>query len=63
MPLSQIFVGVKATNRIQQMKDMEEVCYEKVLSNVRKGYQVSEGSCDCHVMLSKHVHVSCLMIM
>ena len=25
----------------QQMRDMEEVCYEKVLSNVKRGYQVS----------------------
>ena len=41
VPLAQAFVGVKATNRLQQMKDMEEVCYEKALSNVHKGYQVS----------------------
>lgn len=40
VPLSQTFVGVKATNRMQQMRDMEEVCYEKVLNNVRRGYQV-----------------------
>ena len=40
VPLSQTFVGVKATNHMQQMRDMEEVCYEKVLNNVRKGYQV-----------------------
>lgn len=47
VPLSQTFVGVKATNRMNQMRDMEEVCYEKVLSNLRKGYQVR--SCDGHV--------------
>ena len=40
VPLSQTFVGVKATNRMHQMRDMEEVCYEKVLNNVRRGYQV-----------------------
>jgi activating signal cointegrator complex subunit 3 len=40
VPLAQTFVGVKATNRNQQMRDMEEVCYEKVFSNVRRGYQV-----------------------
>ena len=49
VPLTQTFVGVKATNRMQQMRDMEEVCYEKVLSNVRKGYQVR--SCDSLVTL------------
>lgn len=40
VPLSQTFIGVKAPNRIRQMKDMEEVCYDKVLTNVQKGYQV-----------------------
>ena len=40
VPLSQTFVGVKATNPSQQMRDMEEVCYEKVLGNVRREYQV-----------------------
>jgi activating signal cointegrator complex subunit 3 len=48
VPLAQTFVGVKATNRNQQMRDMEEVCYEKVFSNVRRGYQVR--SCDYHVV-------------
>lgn len=40
VPLSQSFVGVKSLSRIKQMKDMEEICYEKVLSNISKGYQV-----------------------
>lgn len=40
VPLSQSFIGVKTPNRIKQLKDMEEVCYDKVLANVQKGYQV-----------------------
>ena len=42
VPLSQTFIGIKARNRMKQLKDMEEVCYEKVLTNVQKGYQVNE---------------------
>lgn len=42
VPLTQSFVGVKATNRLKQMKDMDDVCYDKVLHNVRQGYQVCE---------------------
>ena len=40
VPLSQTFIGVKGTNRMRRMKDMDEVCYDKVLDNVQKGYQV-----------------------
>ncbi|XP_054637611.1 activating signal cointegrator 1 complex subunit 3 isoform X1 [Dunckerocampus dactyliophorus] len=40
VPLGQTFVGVKATNKIQQMHDMEEVCYDKVLEQVKAGHQV-----------------------
>ena len=40
VPLAQTFIGVKATNRLQQLRDMEEVCYEKVFDNIHKGYQV-----------------------
>ncbi len=42
VPLSQSFIGIKARNRMKQLKDMEEVCYDKVLTNVQKGYQVNE---------------------
>ncbi len=41
VPLSQVFVGVKTTNRLQQLRDMEEVCYDKVFDNIHKGFQVS----------------------
>ena len=44
VPLSQRFVGIKTTNRLQQLRDMEEVCYEKALKNIRSGHQVG---CSC----------------
>uniref|UniRef100_A0A6Q2ZC08 Activating signal cointegrator 1 complex subunit 3 n=1 Tax=Esox lucius TaxID=8010 RepID=A0A6Q2ZC08_ESOLU len=40
VPLGQSFVGIKTTNKIQQLHDMDEVCYEKVLEQVRNGHQV-----------------------
>ncbi|XP_061770948.1 activating signal cointegrator 1 complex subunit 3 [Nerophis ophidion] len=40
VPLGQTFVGIKATNKIQQMHDMEEVCYNKVFEQVKAGHQV-----------------------
>ncbi|KAI2655715.1 Activating signal cointegrator 1 complex subunit 3 [Labeo rohita] len=40
VPLGQSFVGIKTTNKVQQLHDMEEVCYEKVLKQIRAGHQV-----------------------
>ncbi|XP_056289492.1 activating signal cointegrator 1 complex subunit 3 [Pseudoliparis swirei] len=40
VPLGQTFVGIKSTNKIQQLHDMEEVCYNKVLVQVKNGHQV-----------------------
>ena len=40
VPLKQSFVGVKATGRLQQMRDMDEVCYNNVLESAQKGHQV-----------------------
>jgi len=40
VPLSQMFVGVKATKKLQQMAEMDEVCFEKVLEQVQQGHQV-----------------------
>ncbi|KAJ8354135.1 hypothetical protein SKAU_G00217020 [Synaphobranchus kaupii] len=40
VPLGQSFVGVKATNKAQQLHDMEEICYDKVLEQIRAGHQV-----------------------
>ena len=40
VPLSQCFIGCKATQTMQQMHDMDEVCYEKVHEMVAKGHQV-----------------------
>ncbi|KAJ8288293.1 hypothetical protein COCON_G00009520 [Conger conger] len=40
VPLGQSFVGIKANNKVQQLHDMEEVCYDKVLEQIRAGHQV-----------------------
>lgn len=40
VPLGQTFVGIKTTSKIQQLHDMEEVCYNKVLEQVKAGHQV-----------------------
>ena len=40
VPLEQCFIGIRATGFLQQLKDMEVVCYNKVLENVRNGHQV-----------------------
>ncbi|XP_062896378.1 activating signal cointegrator 1 complex subunit 3 [Mobula hypostoma] len=40
VPLSQTFIGVKTSNKMQQLRDMEEVCYEKVLEKLKEGHQV-----------------------
>ncbi|XP_011865347.1 PREDICTED: activating signal cointegrator 1 complex subunit 3 [Vollenhovia emeryi] len=40
VPLSQTFIGVKAVKPMQQMADMDLVCYNKVVEMVRQGHQV-----------------------
>lgn len=40
VPLGQTFVGIKTNNKIQQLHDTEEVCYNKVLEQVKAGHQV-----------------------
>ncbi|XP_067094233.1 activating signal cointegrator 1 complex subunit 3 [Osmerus mordax] len=40
VPLGQSFIGIKSNNKVQQMHDMEEVCYNKVLKQIRAGHQV-----------------------
>ena len=43
VPLTQTFIGVKKPfGFLQQLRDMEEVCYDKVLKNVKEGHQVEE---------------------
>lgn len=32
--------GIKATSKVQFLQDMNTVCYDKVLEQVRQGYQV-----------------------
>lgn len=51
VPLSQSFIGIKTPSRIKQLKDTEEVCYEKVLANITKGYQV------CTIMDGVRTHM------
>ena len=40
VPLATTFIGVKALNNHQQMTDMNDICYEKVVDFVKKGHQV-----------------------
>ncbi|XP_072748400.1 activating signal cointegrator 1 complex subunit 3 [Anoplolepis gracilipes] len=40
VPLSQTFIGVKAIKPLQQMNDMDLVCYNNVIEMVRQGHQV-----------------------
>lgn len=40
VPLSQAFVGIKATKPMQQMTDMDTVCYDKCIEQLKEGYQV-----------------------
>ncbi|PSN49726.1 Activating signal cointegrator 1 complex subunit 3 [Blattella germanica] len=40
VPLSTTFVGVKAIKPLQQMNDMDQICFDKVLEMVQKGHQV-----------------------
>lgn len=41
VPLEQTFIGIKAIKPLQQMTDMDSVCYDKVYEMVAKGHQVS----------------------
>ncbi|XP_076827950.1 activating signal cointegrator 1 complex subunit 3 isoform X2 [Brachyhypopomus gauderio] len=43
VPLGQTFVGIKTTNKIQQLHDMDEVCYDKVLKQIKAGHQVQRS--------------------
>ncbi|XP_067120382.1 activating signal cointegrator 1 complex subunit 3 isoform X2 [Centruroides vittatus] len=40
VPLGQTFIGVKTTNSIQQIADMDELCYKKIIETVNQGHQV-----------------------
>lgn len=40
VPLSQTFIGVKSMKQMQQMHDMDIVCYNQVVDMVQKGHQV-----------------------
>ncbi|XP_060815776.1 activating signal cointegrator 1 complex subunit 3 [Bombus pascuorum] len=40
VPLSQTFIGVKATSPLQEINYMDQVCYNNVIDMVSKGHQV-----------------------
>lgn len=40
VPLGQTFIGVKTNSPLQQMTDMDELCYKKVFETVSQGHQV-----------------------
>lgn len=41
VPLSMSFIGVKAIKPLEQMMEMDNVCYEKVVEMVQRNHQVS----------------------
>ncbi|CAG5136749.1 unnamed protein product, partial [Candidula unifasciata] len=40
VPLEQTFIGIKTVNKMNQLRDFNTVCYDKVLKQVRAGHQV-----------------------
>ncbi|XP_017877585.1 activating signal cointegrator 1 complex subunit 3 [Ceratina calcarata] len=40
VPLSQTFIGVKASSPMQEISYMDQVCYDNVIENLRQGHQV-----------------------
>ncbi|GAB0096726.1 activating signal cointegrator 1 complex subunit 3 [Sergentomyia squamirostris] len=40
IPLSQVFIGVKAFKPLQQLSDMDQICYDKCVEMLKKGHQV-----------------------
>lgn len=40
VPLEQTFIGVKAMKSVQQMNDMDIICFNKCVDDLKRGYQV-----------------------
>ncbi|XP_005187971.1 activating signal cointegrator 1 complex subunit 3 [Musca domestica] len=40
VPLDTAFIGVKAVKPLQQLADMDQICYQKCLEQVQQGHQV-----------------------
>lgn len=40
VPLDTVFIGVKSIKPLQQLADMDQICYQKCLEQVQQGHQV-----------------------
>lgn len=40
VPLDTVFIGVKSVKPLQQLADMDQICYQKCLEQVQQGHQV-----------------------
>ena len=50
VPLQQTYIGVKSTNRFEQMAQVDDACYDIVVSNVRQGQQVIVSELDSNYL-------------
>lgn len=53
VPLEQTFIGVKGSGVFQIANEMDKVCYDKVMDQVDKGYQVNYLNTACGVPVSE----------
>ncbi len=44
VPLETTFIGVKDIRPMQQLNDMNNICFDKVVDFVKKGHQVGMGN-------------------
>ncbi|XP_067883001.1 activating signal cointegrator 1 complex subunit 3 isoform X3 [Heterodontus francisci] len=58
VPLKQTFIGIKASNKMQQLHDMEQVCYEKVLMQLKEGHQLASFG-PCLLVATTSAYPSC----
>ena len=48
-----LIVGIKATQRMQQLQDFNSVCYEKVITQVKNGHQVRSEALCCYSLIGQ----------